>query len=255
MGRVHAGIDDIEFLASSPCRVRILDMLSREGRLAGTELDERLDASRATVKRNLEVLAERGWIQRVNGAYAATLLSEEIAEDFATLAETMTVATHLEPFAAALPATFDGDLEDLAGADVTISDHTDPYATVDRHVAAMRAADHYRALLPVPAPFVLGSYGGVDHRPDELVVTSRVVDAPNTPPSGFSVESVLAGGTRLFVHEGDIPTHLVLTDRTVQIGAVDGRGLIRALLETDAETVRAWAEDTYERYRRAATEY
>ncbi len=54
------GIEDIELLARSKHRVRILDLLCEHGSLEKHVLGDRLDASRTTVGRNLNALEEQG---------------------------------------------------------------------------------------------------------------------------------------------------------------------------------------------------
>src|SRR6056297_1106616 len=77
----------VEFLARSNTRVRMLSVLAREQQLSKDELQERFDASRTTIQRNLSSLADRGWITSTNRYYEITMAGEWIAEDFEALVE------------------------------------------------------------------------------------------------------------------------------------------------------------------------
>lgn len=60
------------------------------------------------------------------------------------------------------------------------------------------------------------------------------------------------GRIEIRVVNDSIPYYVGLLDETVQIGVEDDDGVPRALLETDSDEAREWAEQTYERYRQAS---
>lgn len=57
-------------LAASRCRLLILDRLVEEGPGRGRTLEEELDCSPSTVRRNLKILQDDGWVERRDGLNA-----------------------------------------------------------------------------------------------------------------------------------------------------------------------------------------
>lgn len=124
-------------------------MLHEAGHLDKHTITDRLDASRTTVKRNLDSLVERGWAQEVAGEYVITGPGALIAEDFVDLLESIRTAERLAPVMKWTPeSTLEFDLRKLTDAKITLSKPNDPYAPVNRCAEVMESAASYRVLLP-----------------------------------------------------------------------------------------------------------
>jgi hypothetical protein len=66
-------------------------------------------------------------------------------------------------------------------------------------------------------------------------------------------EKIQTGRSAVFVARESLPFYLGLADGDrIQVGLADEDGLPRALLETDDDRIRAWAEGVYEDYREPA---
>lgn len=248
-------LDAVAFLARAPNRAALLDALRRDGPLDRRALRDRFDAARTTLGRNLDALEERGWVTTDDGGYAVTPAGAAVADDFAALRDTAEAAGRLQPAlewltADAFPATLDA----FADAAVVTADGGDPYAPVNRHVAALRSAERVRCLLPVVGLNALDAArervraGESEH---ELVVDSTVADVLRSDPSYAPGVEELAASDRVAVHvcDDDVPFYLGVLDDLVQVGVSDDDGVPRALVETDDAAARAWAAETYRSYR------
>ncbi len=73
--------DDIEFLARSKHRFRILEALS-ERPYERDELQQETDVSRTTIQRTLSDMEEMGWIESAGWRYKITELGDIIRSEF-----------------------------------------------------------------------------------------------------------------------------------------------------------------------------
>jgi predicted transcriptional regulator len=226
-------VETIEFLSRSTTRVRILTALEREGRLSQAALWDRVDASRTTVQRNLDALADRNWVAERNRAYEITTAGEWIVDDFTALLDTIAEATALGP-AIEWMETVDADLDPRAFT-VTTPDPGYPAKPVNRHVRNAEGADTLRLVLPVVGVRGIATiHERLGDRPIdvEVVCTPDVAETIRSSPEFREYYADLEenDGFRLLVYDGAIPYYL-------------------GLLETDDGDVREWARATYEAYR------
>jgi predicted transcriptional regulator len=256
---VADAVDDVAFLARSPTRVRILRELDASRRLDRATLGDRLDVARTTLTRNLDPLADRGWIEAGDATvYTITLAGEAVLTDFERLSETVAVTEAFAPFLRAVPrSTFDLHPRHLAGADLVVASPSDPYAPVNRHVEAVADADRYRALLPAVGLSAMESAmdGLAEGASQELVVEASVAETLRSKPAYARrlADAPENGELRLFVTEETVPFFVGIYPTGVQIGVADENGKPQALVESDADAVRSWAEQTYATYRDGAT--
>ena len=257
-------IEEIEFPARSPTRVRILDELNDEHSLTRRELRDRLDGTRTTVGRNLDGLCEREWIETGNrdgnGEYAITPGGETIAEKFDDLAETIRAERRLRPFLRWVDrSAFDLDPRSLADAVVTVSDPDDPDAVMVEHLTALRSAAEVKALINTAGRASMEtaqrrlSAGNASY---EVVIEEATVETirSTTHRSRQFDELVSSEAFDAYVYAGEIPYFVGLLDEVVQVGAYDEEGQRRALLEGDSEGISEWTEDTYSTYKRQSRE-
>lgn len=243
-------IDDIAFLAGSRERAAVLAALEQEGGLPKDGLVERCDAARVTVSRNLERLADRGYVRADGDHWRLTPLGELVAGEFLALADSVGTAGELEPVLRRLTAdAFDLDPSALAGARVTESTAASPYAPAERHAETLLAAERARMVLPAISaqsmrdtrdPIVRGALSL------ELVVAPSVARTFRTDLADLVGDLLATGNVTIHEAEGAVPFFLGLLDGTVQIGVSDDEGIPRALAETDAEPVFSWAETRFE---------
>jgi predicted transcriptional regulator len=256
MGGSVDAVDDVAFLAGSEPRAAVVTALAERGTVTKDELVEHSGASRVTVTRNLEQLADRGLVGADDGSWRLTPLGELLAGEFLSLLGTAGTADDLAPVLSRLPAdAFDLDPAALAGADVTASTPANPYAPAERHGESLMAADTARMALPAVSPQLMADTGERLRAGDlemELVASSSVAETFRTEIPGLVAEVNATGAVAIHEHGDEVPFYLGLVDDAVQVGVADDEGIPRALAETTDPEVRSWAEDTFEEYRRAA---
>lgn len=248
----------VTLLTRSGNRIRILRELVEHEELHRDALYDATDVSRTTLTRNLDSLEEEGWIRESGCTYRITPCGELVATEVLDLLETTRVAKQLQDALRYIPVSeLELDLRHLRDADVWVAEPGDPYAMINRHVQTIRNMDRGRGLLRVTGLHAHEAAHEAIHERGaeaELVVIPEVAETLTSKPAYISVVEEMreTGRLDLFVCEGEVPFSLAIIDDTVQIVA-DEDGEPRALVETDAEEVRAWAEDYYEKYRRQAT--
>ncbi|TYL36094.1 transcriptional regulator [Natronococcus pandeyae] len=244
----------MHFLTQSPVRVRILELLYENGELQKRELRDRIDASRVTVRRNVNALEERDLITITGRTCEITAFGEVVVEDVLPALKTVDVLERLRPFVRWFPDDeLEFDMRALEDATIITSDSNDPYAPVNRHIEVMENADRFRGLLPaVGLPAMTVAYdctveAGYQH---EIVISERLAQTVlNRRGYKELLDEMLASGNcNLFVSDREIRFYLGLFEECVQIGVEDDDGTPKALVETDAEEVREWAEQTYDHY-------
>jgi predicted transcriptional regulator len=248
--------DEIEFFGASPNRIEIISALGEEGPIEKHDLRERFDVSRTTLKRNLDKLAERGWIrEELTNEYRITLSGQIVKDGLSGFIDAIEDGKRLQPFMKWVdPVEFDLDPAVLVGADVTVAKGANPYAPVNEHVAALEQTGSFQGCLPVVGRDALRKYRerlGETDGPWELVVTEEVLEMLRSDPNLNGEFEKIRGhdGLEIYVHEGEIPMFVGLFDDVVQIGVEDDQGVPKALVSVENELVRDWAKERYGRVR------
>jgi predicted transcriptional regulator len=256
---MSSSLEDIEFLARSPHRVEVLEALADAPRTRH-ELKERADVSRVTIRRLLDDLADRGWIEHDNGQYEATASGRVTAREFARLQSNLTVAGRLDDALEWLPTEeFDFDLAYLHDADVLSSESWESQTEVIRH-----AADLVEGTRTITGTAIGFSHEVVSEIRDHVVAGDGefevVVDETclrmirNDSGLRERFHDMLASGNAtLHRYDGENPLHMVITfDDLVSIcGHVD-EGPPPGALESTEPTVLEWARSYFEGTRAAS---
>lgn len=252
-------IEKIDTLACTENRIQILTRVAEERSMTSRELREELDADRTTVKRNLDELVAHGWLENTNPAYTITPCGELVVAEFNHLLERMQRIARLEPFMRWVDVDdFDFDLYELVDAEVTVASSGDPYAPVNEHVEALKTADDVRTLLPSVGHEALEvtveRIEEADPSYDLIVEPACAETLQEASQYEALFEEVIASGAvDVSLYEGTIPYYLGILDDTVQIGVEDDEGIPRAMIETDSNAIRTWAERTYAEYKAETT--
>lgn len=254
---MQGGTEDIEFLARSKTRVRLVKLLHKNETLGRDELRSRIDASRTTIQRNLKALEERGWVENGARTYSLASCGEMIADDFLELVDTVSIAEQLQPILEWVDRTeLDFDFGLLVNADIVTAKPGDPWAMVNRHVERLKDANDIRALLPLTGLHAMkvGHDRVVKHgATTEHIASSDVVDTFQNDSAYREYYDNLIETNRydLYHYSQEVPYYLGVLDDIVQIG-VDEGGDPRGLIETKNEEVREWAVNTLDKYRKQA---
>lgn len=248
---MDTALDDVAFLALSGNRVEILGALSDERSHTRDELMDACDVSRPTLARILDDLDDRAWIDQHGQTCRITSLGRWIHGEFAELLGTLETARQLREVERWLSA--DIDLSRLADAAITRPTQSDPLAPMRRAGELERTASRSRVVThALPSPCLDAHREAVTTGTHQFqaVVTPHVVETMAKPAYAARFEEVLASEqTRVFVHDGPVPDVVGINDGVVYVGVDDDRGAPIALVETDDETVRRWAVETFESYR------
>ena len=244
-------VECARFLTQSSTRVRLLELLYEDGPLRKRELRDTVDASRVTVRRNVNALEDHDLIGVSGRRCEITALGEIIVQDVLPALETAETVDRLRPLVRWLPdSELDFDLRALDDARIVVSTPADPYGPIERHLTAIETTDRCRLLLPaigVQPMSVARDRLVDDESTHELVVSEAVATTLETRPTYRTLveEMVDSGNYELYCTDRAVAFYLGVFEDRVQIGVTDDDGQPRALAETDAGVVREWAERTY----------
>ncbi|GAB3416038.1 hypothetical protein GCM10027435_12790 [Haloparvum alkalitolerans] len=249
-------IEEIEFLARSPVRVRVLYALRTDGPVSKRELKDELNGVRTTVQRNLNALEERGWIEYTTDGYEITSCGRIVADVLLELVERTSLAIKLRPVIRWIDIDdVDLAIEHIENADVIRADATNPYAPVDEQIDLLSRATSVRVMYPTLNRGLLSQcrrLGSADGKDLEVIVTAETVDRFRTDDRYAELFEAILEEADVFAYDGDLPFYLGVTDEAAQIGCTDADNVVRVLLELGNGDACEWAHGEFEKYRRAS---
>ncbi|MBX0297941.1 helix-turn-helix transcriptional regulator [Haloarcula nitratireducens] len=255
---MNSALDDVAFLALSENRIALLAGLSDEQTHTRDELMDATNVSRPTLGRILGDLEERAWITQYGQNVQITSLGAWVHDEFTDLLAMMDTARQLRPVEEWLSAdilTF--ELSCLTDASVTLPSQNKPLAPMYRASELERTARQSQVLThALPAPCLNAHWKaittGTHHF--EAVVTPSVVTAMTDPARRSQFTDILmADQATMYVSDDPIPNIVGVNDGVVYFGVDDDKGAPLALIETDNETVRTWATETFQSYQQDAS--
>lgn len=258
--RMGAAIETLEYVARSPSRVQILEILSSEGPVSRESLKAETDVVRTTLQRNLTGLAERGLIRERDRWYELTSAGALTVAGVSAALDRVETAVRLRPVLERLPAeTLDCDLARLADASVVEATATNPYGPVEYHATTLADVDRARLLLPIVSakPIETARRAVESGAVFELVVTESVAETLRTESPIAETFATVAdtGSVTVSVVDDVIPFFLGIVDGAVQIGVPDDNGLPAALLESTDPRVKTWAVGRFEAFKQRSTRF
>ena len=245
----EAPLEVVEFLARSPNRVRVLDALT-DGPIGRYDLEDAADVTRATLGRILDDFEERGWVVEDDREYEATQVGAYVSRELATVLERFEPVPSLSEVAQWFPEEgFDFDLGRLAGAEVVRSTRSDALAPTAHIARRIRAAERVRLITYAVLPDVMQAcWRGAVERGLELesVLDGGALDSFGADPQMVeqAQEMVETGRAEVYVHRGEVPSTVFVIDDVVLLCLSGGEGAPLAVIETDDDAVRSWAEST-----------
>lgn len=255
---MEAQLEEIEFLALSANRVRILTLLSSEPHTR-REIADATDASQATIGRILHDFEERSWIERDGSAYVATPTGTLVADGFTEMLDIFEVEGKLRDVVAYLPTdALDFDLLHLADATITTPSQTRPNAPVQRILDLLRDADDVRIFSHAfneQSLTVIEQRTTAGEQAFEGVFSRDVVEAL-AEESGLSrrLASLLESDrAAVRICEQEMPLAVTVADDVVHVLLRDENGVLQASIDTDHSAVREWADETFSQYWEDAT--
>ena len=248
-------LEEIEFLARSPNRVTVLNALT-ESPIERYDMEETTGVTRATLGRILDDFQERGGVIENDREYETTQLGAYVSRTFTDLLDSFEPVPALNEVVRWFPEEgFAFDLSCLAGAEVVRPSRSDALAPTNHIANRLRTADRVRLVTYSVLPDVMEVCwrGTVDGTLElESVLDRGALDSFAADPQMIDhARGVFESGRAEVVwYEGDIPFTVFVVDDVVLLCLSGGEGAPRAVIETDDEAVRSWAESTIDAYRR-----
>lgn len=250
-GRMSSALEEVEFLAGSPNRVRVLDLIRAAPRTRD-DLKEATDVSRVTLSRILGELEDRNWIERPNHQYKATPRGRFVAGEFTQLLGNLEAAEDLDDILWWLPTDqFGFDLDCLRDAEVSVQSRSDHTAAI-RHVAALvDGAAHVRGIATGVSREVIDAFWDLTVTRDgrlDLVLEEFAIDIVRTD-AGLRQrfrELMESGQATVYRYEGSASViMMMLTEDTVVLCGHDDEGPPPGTIQTTNATVHSWAESYF----------
>lgn len=257
-GGTHSegGLADIAYLARSANRVEILDALTT-GPHSSRDVEATTGISRSTLERILSELEERGWAERAtDGGYTATAAGEFAVTEFTPLVDAMAALRTLGDAVAWLPrGELSIGLHHFSDATVRTPESNSVTAPAAYMTKLLREASEFACLVRIAPPLgfeiAMRDRAVTGELTTEHVVTEDELDyIAGQPDRVERWREYLASGVDVYCYDGDVPCNLFVIDETVLV--VDREPEVCAFVESDDETVRAWARDLIGTYRTEA---
>ncbi|WP_227379978.1 helix-turn-helix transcriptional regulator [Haladaptatus halobius] len=258
LDNVESPLEEIKFFARSANRIRALNALTA-GSIERRDLEETTGISRPTLSRILDDFEERGLVNRDRRRYEATKLGSFTSKEFIGLLDRFEALQTLNGVIQWFPEEgFDFDLGCLANAEVVRPHKNDALAPTTRIVERLNAADRARILSYTVFPAGIEACwratinGG--HRLEAVFDSGALATvAADATMVIRSKEMFETGRARIFHYDGAVPYVLfIIDDEVVDLCLGSKDGAPRAVIETDNETILAWANATFDAYCREA---
>lgn len=258
--RGSVALEELEFIARSQHRIRLLSELSLEDR-SRRELHDATEISQPTLGRILGDYERREWVSNNHdGTYALTPLGALIAGSVNDLLDAIDVATELSGLADQLPlARFGFDLSHLSTARITTPSAEDPLSHMRRFDELAETADRVsmftNVLLCSPGNSTASADRELLENVDEIVVTGSGLD---TDTDDGALRAWLAGRIEdddlaIYRYDGAAEYLLGTFDDRVGIVPIDDVGMPTGVIESNAEPVHSWVAERFGNFRRSGT--
>lgn len=256
---MDAPLNDVEFLAASENRVRVLTYL-RDAAADRREIHEETDISRSTLSRCISGLEDRGWIRQSGSECEITPLGRFFIDEFVNLLEMAEAVQNLRDLET-MPVIDEMDVDPrrLCDANVELVSHDDPTAPMRRAKQLVRNASRVSLATERVEGLMLGVLWDRTVHGDltvVAVVTDEVVATirDNAEMARMAREMVDTERAEFLRFAGSVPHIVALVDDTWGCLLVrDDEGVVRGELDTDDAAFRSWVAATIESYRAAAT--
>lgn len=255
---MSSSTDEIAFLANSKNRVAVLRSLT-DGPHSRHVIAEKTAVSRVTLGRILDDLESRRWITQRGTVCDITALGAWVIEEFTAFSEMMDAEQRLRPVFRWLPdGGYGFHISCLADAEITMVSRADASAPISRLVQQFGVGGLVRAFsFAITGQFLEACWrhvmdGSVRW---EWVFTSEVLDVLRTSPemSRQSWEMLESGRAEYREYDREIPHVVIVSKDLVNLRLADEDGAATALIQSDHDNVRTWAESTFEEYWKEGT--
>lgn len=254
---MESPINLVSFVTRAGSRIDVLLALA-SGPQTRPDLQEETDIPRATLSRILADFRERELVTRDGHEYGTTPLGDLLAAELRSLFESVAAMGTLQTISQWITIDeFDVPFERLADADVIVPERADPLAPIRRAEELLVDASHVRVTAHNMVPGCLEAVWRAvteGRQTFEGVLTLGAVETVANDPemTNQARELFTSEDATGFVHPDDILPLIFVVDDLVWIAVTDDAGTIQGHIETTDETVRTWAEETVDAYKREA---
>ena len=246
---------ELEYLLGSETRPETLTALRDRGRLSARRLEERVSASRRTLKRTLRAMESRGWVRAADGGYELTAMGDTLLTAYDRFRRRERIATEVRAFLERTPAeAFDLDVEALADATLVRPDD-DPTAPVDRLLDLRADATRVREVAPYLLRDTVEQLAGGGAAGSPRPEVTLVLEDATPQPAEFSptycdrFRTMLdSPGIHVYVADGTVPFAFGVADDRAFLGSAGIDGMPGALLVADDPAVVDWVDRSVDRY-------
>ena len=254
-------LEDIDWLTRSANRVELLELLADQPH-SRSDLQEAVGVTRVTMNRMIKDFEERGWVKGPDREPRITSCGRLVLNSFEPLHEAAATSQKLSNIQQYLPTDkFDFALSRLADAEITYSSQHDVLAPVEESAAIAVDSDRLRVVGNAPDSVHLKKAStlyedGEGPQFVERVFTSGGVETIVAKPElGRRLRDIATLNDvecTYFQYDEALSYGLQIADETVVLELLDEQGFIPAVVVTDDETVLAWAQKRFERYKSAS---
>lgn len=251
---MNSALQDIQFLANSENRIRVLRALTHRS-ATRRQLQAETGVPRSSAARVLEEAEIRGWVDSNGSQYWITQRGEVMVSEILRTIESTQGIQHLDEALAWLPEPVQAlDFRHFRDACITTPTEDNPTASLDRGLELIRTADVYRGLTQNSLPQYMQVVADHVERGSlefEGVIEAGFIEVLQNDQERADVWRSIAD--HMWVFDGNIPINMHILDETAAIWLCDENHegddvLIKGLLETENTAVVSWAESLYAEY-------
>ncbi|QCW04877.1 winged helix-turn-helix domain-containing protein [Natrinema pallidum] len=252
-GRENDAYRDVQSLAGTRDRLRILEVLS-EAPHAQSELEERIDVHRTTLRRNLRELQERDWITKRSGkVYELTPGGELVLSSFADLLRDIESAAKLGSFRSKIPRGFPIDADVLSAGEIVVNGFDVPFAAVNEFTSFIERADRLQLCVPAINPKYTSVLAQRESATDiEIVGPTKCFETViETEPTEF--DALQRSETVQMIEINEYPSYgICIGEHRCMIVAYNDESGIHGVLRIDnlSSDIGRWMKERYASFKR-----
>lgn len=249
---IEQSLEIISFHSRSANRVRMLNLLA-VGPVERRELEDELEISRPTLSRILDDFDVYGWATNDGQLYEATQLGAFVNDEFQRLIERFEIVAHLREVGKWFPDDgYEFDLSFLSDARIVQPSKEDAMATMSHIASRVEIAEEVRTLSYSMLPYEKVIKDGQQF---EAIFEPAALEIMMEDPKmrSWAHEMLTTGTASIYRYDAEVPYVIVITDEGTNLCLSGEDGSPRAVIETDSDHIREWAENTFEFYRSEAT--
>lgn len=255
---MSSSADEIAFLANSDNRVAVLRSLT-DGPHSRHVIAEKTNVSRVTLGRILDELEARQWITQRGQVCDITTLGAWVIEEFTAFGEMMEAEHRLRNVFQWFPEGGYGfHVSCLANAEITMVSRADASAPISKLIHQFEVGGLVRAFsFAITSQFLEACWrhvmdGSVRW---EWVFTTEVLDVLRNSPemARWSREMLESDRAEYRKYDDEIPYVVIVSEEVVNLRLADEDGAATALIQSEHDDVRTWAESTFYGYWSEAT--